>query len=311
MSMATAGPTRVNENGANPQLVWLHAPDWKRHVIAPGVDKRDILAVTLLGHRGVLVVHKQMQVRFYEIPAQPTAPWPAQDLYSFYTPSREGGLGMADIDGDGLPDILCGNDWIQSPKRFDLHWRLFAINTWNELENSAMLRLAYRDGILVAGQREMTPARLSWFEKPAGGSHDAVAPACDRGRVGPHPLGGAGRFRRRRQARPAGGRRPRRHDPARDHRREEQDCERTVGARLRRRYQCGREAGRRAGAADFFRGGGTRRRVDRELHHSIFHLVIRFIGQLYARHELHDVSGRAIRADQRQRILHRCPHVVV
>jgi hypothetical protein len=31
-----------------------------------------------------------------------------------------------------------------------------------------MLRLAYHAGVLVAGQREMTPARLAWFERPAG-----------------------------------------------------------------------------------------------------------------------------------------------
>jgi hypothetical protein len=157
----------LNETGATPQLVWLQAPGWKRHIIASGVDTRDILAVTLLGHRGVLVVHRQMQVRFYETPANPSAQWPVQEVYSFYTPSREGGLAPADIDGDGLPDILCGNDWIRSPARFDLHWRLFAINTWNEFENSAMLRLAYRDGTLVAGQREMSPARLAWFQRPA------------------------------------------------------------------------------------------------------------------------------------------------
>ena len=150
------------------QLVWLRAPAWTPRVIAPGIQTRDVLAATILRHRGVLVVHKQMQVRFYEIPAHHAAPWPSSDLYSFYTPSREGGLAMADIDSDGLPDILCGNDWIRSPLAFDLHWRLFAINTWNELENSAMLRLAYGGGILVAGQREMSPARLAWFERPAG-----------------------------------------------------------------------------------------------------------------------------------------------
>jgi hypothetical protein len=149
------------------QLMWLHMPEGTPHVIATGIDTRDILAATILGHRGVIVVQKQMQVRFYEVPQDPSAPWTWQDLYSFYTPSREGGLAMADIDGDGRPDILCGNDWIRSPQAFDLHWRLFAINTWNELEDSAMLRLVYRDGILVAGQREMSPARLAWFEKPA------------------------------------------------------------------------------------------------------------------------------------------------
>jgi hypothetical protein len=149
------------------QLVWLHMPEGTPHVIATGIDTRDILAATILGHRGVIVVQKQMQVRFYEVPPDPSAPWTWQDLYSFYTPSREGGLALADIDGDGRPDILCGNDWIRSPQAFDLHWRLFAINTWNELEDSAMLRLAWRDGILVAGQREMSPARLAWFEKPA------------------------------------------------------------------------------------------------------------------------------------------------
>src|SRR5438874_2359140 len=38
----------LNETGNPPQLVWLQAPGWKRHVIATGVDTRDMLAVTLL-----------------------------------------------------------------------------------------------------------------------------------------------------------------------------------------------------------------------------------------------------------------------
>ena len=165
----------VNEGAPDRDLVWYHAPHghagggagWTRHVIDTGVDAPDMLATTLLGHRGVLLIHKRAQVRFYEIPADPTERWPYQDVYSFYSPSRQGGLRMADIDGDGLPDILAGMYWIRSPESFELPWRLFAIELWNETLESAMLRLSFGPLGLVAAQREMQPARLSRFEKPA------------------------------------------------------------------------------------------------------------------------------------------------
>jgi hypothetical protein len=149
------------------RLVWRGAPSWQPRMIASEIETPDLLPVTLFGRRGVLLVQKYAQVRFYEVPAVAGAPWPVRDIYSIYTPSREAGLLMSDVDGDGLPDILCGNYWIRSPEKFELPWRLFAINTHSELPESATFRLAMADGKLVVSQAEISGARLMLFEKPA------------------------------------------------------------------------------------------------------------------------------------------------
>ncbi len=149
-------------------LVWFSGRDGARRRIDTGVETRDIIPATLLGRRGVLLIQMHQQVRFYEIPPHPAGPWPPpRDLYSIYTPSRQGGLGVADIDADGRADILCGNYWIRSPAAFELPWRLFAINLWTEVERSGMMRLAYADGVLYAAQRALDPGRVARFDRPA------------------------------------------------------------------------------------------------------------------------------------------------
>lgn len=153
------------------KLVYALAPSFDPVVIDSNTEFRDCLGVTLLGHRGVLVVHRYGQLRFHEVPSHLPGPWPMQEVYSFYTPSQQGGLLQADIDGDPYPDLLCGNYWLRSPARFDLPWRLFAINIYNDRPASAMLRLALaRIGggtdDLVVTESAVTDARLAWFSRP-------------------------------------------------------------------------------------------------------------------------------------------------
>jgi hypothetical protein len=158
----------ILQEGIQPgNLVWLHSPDWKSRTIDTGAELHDCLPTTLLGHRGFLMIQRYSQVRFYEPPATLDAHWPMQEVYSFYTPSRQTGLLRADIDGDGLIDILAGNDWIKSPDRFDLPWHLFAINTYNEVADSAMLQIALTEPAngLAMSQGHMENARVTWFEK--------------------------------------------------------------------------------------------------------------------------------------------------
>ena len=147
-------------------LAWFRGRDGARRSIDTGVVSDDLLPAVLFGRRGILLIHKHQQMRFYQVPRDPAGEWPPpRDIYSIYTPSRQGGLLVADIDRDGRADILCGNYWIRAPAAYHLPWRLFAINTWTEEEDSALLRLAFRDGVLAAAQRERVPARLARFTR--------------------------------------------------------------------------------------------------------------------------------------------------
>jgi hypothetical protein len=128
----------------------------------------DCREATLFGRRGILMLNRGMQVRFYQRPAQPARHWPYREIYSFYTASYQSDLVLHDVDRDGLRDILCGNYWIRSPASFELPWRLFAINTHHETPDAAMVRFApLEDRRLWIFQSHAADARAMLFEPPA------------------------------------------------------------------------------------------------------------------------------------------------
>lgn len=143
------------------RLVYRKAPDWKSRTIDGPIDMIDCLAGTLLGRRGVLVLHRGMQLRFYDSPD-----YHYTDIYSFYSASRQGGLMLNDIDRDGHLDIFCGNYWMRSPAKFKLPWHIFAIELYNQEPRSATLGLALEHGDLIVAQGELPEGLVSRLRKP-------------------------------------------------------------------------------------------------------------------------------------------------
>jgi hypothetical protein len=148
-------------------LVWLRAPEWSIREIDQEVGMHDCLPADLFGRRGILMIQRYSQVRFYEHAGKGEGSWPYREIYSIYTASNQAALAVRDVDRDGRPDILCGNYWLRSPARFDLPWRLFAVNLWHETKESAAVRLAAAGEYLVAAQAHSSPARVAVFRRPS------------------------------------------------------------------------------------------------------------------------------------------------
>jgi hypothetical protein len=83
-------------------------------------------------------------------------------VYSIYTASRQAGLALADVDGDGRTDIFAGNYWVRAPEAFDLPWRIFAIHLHHESDEAAAFVYAAWPDLLLGAQRERTgtPVRI-------------------------------------------------------------------------------------------------------------------------------------------------------
>src|SRR4051794_179273 len=72
----------LNEVSGRRALLWINLRSGKMTEIDHGVSANEMLAATIHGHRGVLMVQRRMQVRFYEEPESLAKPWAEHDIYS-------------------------------------------------------------------------------------------------------------------------------------------------------------------------------------------------------------------------------------
>jgi hypothetical protein len=111
----------------NPAPHFVPGQPWKRRLIKNGGAKQhhDQIFADLLGSgRPQLIFWNQRAKTIFiaRIPADPreTEPWPFAPLFSGQAGEQveraaqyPEGLDVADIDGDGLPDLLAGNSWFK------------------------------------------------------------------------------------------------------------------------------------------------------------------------------------------------------
>lgn len=154
-------------------FVYRPYPYTRSAVIESKTEFQDCLPWNWFGQRGVLFAHRFTQYRLSAYPKDALRqPWPQTEVYSIYTPSKQGGLLPYDVNGDGQTDLVLGNYWMQNPGSPELYWKLYAMNVWHEKPESALAHLALwqrpgdaQPGVVWASTEE-DPAHLAWLERP-------------------------------------------------------------------------------------------------------------------------------------------------
>ena len=171
----------------DPELLWFQSrpgqPGWAEHSIArlgrETTDPHDIQPISVRRPsgellRGVLVLLDRRQLVWFQIPADPRAPWPRRTIATF-PGLQQSGMAIGEIAGRGRADVVCGQFWLECPADPAREpWALHRFGDWQDGGWGGMLKhgLADLDGDgrleIVAAEAEIPDARLGVFRRVPG-----------------------------------------------------------------------------------------------------------------------------------------------
>jgi hypothetical protein len=147
---------------------------FEKHAFANVPRVHDILLTDINrdGKTDIITMSDQNNVRWYEIPKNPTDMWNQHDV----GPSVHAGIAVGDIDGDGDPDILRSNVWFENLNGDGVRWAEHPTvpcggkSGWQANASKCAVCDINRDGKndLVQAEAEITGGRVVWVENVDG-----------------------------------------------------------------------------------------------------------------------------------------------
>lgn len=158
------------------KLYWFENPSdptqpWTEYVIENSFKKYHDQAVGDVGNDGEeeLLIPSQLArvLVYYDIPPDPTvSPWPNKYRHLICDDISIEGLAIADLDGDGVNEVVAGPNIFKPPSRFHGKWSRKTITDFTDTR--VAVADLNGDGTLdlIMSEGESDHGRLAWFEGP-------------------------------------------------------------------------------------------------------------------------------------------------